>query len=583
MPESLYAPRYGNSRALIVGIDKYKSAPPLAYAGNDAKAVAATLVERFGFPTENVELLLDGEATRKSIVERYLALTNKDKTDPDDRIVVFFAGHGHTVPGIRGEIGFLVPVDGKSDRLDTLIRWDELTRNAELIPAKHLFFLMDACYGGLALKRKANPPGSARFIDDMLRRISRQVLTAGKADEVVSDGGGARPGHSIFTSYVLDGLEGAAAGPEGVITANGLMAYVYEQVGNDAYSQQTPHYGFVDGDGDFIFNLPLAANAESGEPTPADILIKTPSVMPRAEVREPVSETLKRLIADNSLRIQLDDFVSAQLRRAVEILGSTHFSTQIPAMTPEVFSDRLKRYEEAIKELEIAVILLARWATGEQMNLLEKIFARLSEANSELSGNVMSIELTWYPIHRLQYIGGVSAISANRFDSLKACLTTPIHEDPRLSRNESKAVVFRSGYAMSKVGDLFKLLPGLERRYTARSDYLFESIQPVIEDQLFLGRSYERVFDDFEVMTGLVFADLYSAGPKTAAWGPVGRFGWKGSRGDEAPFTRFVEDVERSGSDWPGLKVGFFGGSLERFEEISTRYRTELLDKLQWF
>ena len=30
----------------------------------------------------------------------------------DDRILVFFAGHGHTVTGRHQETGFLVPVDG---------------------------------------------------------------------------------------------------------------------------------------------------------------------------------------------------------------------------------------------------------------------------------------------------------------------------------------------------------------------------------------------------------------------------------------------------------------------------------------
>ena len=66
----------------------------------------------------------------------------------DDRIVVFFAGHGLTRPGFRGEVGFLVPVDGDTDDLSSLIRWDDLTRNAELIIAKHVLFMMDACYGG---------------------------------------------------------------------------------------------------------------------------------------------------------------------------------------------------------------------------------------------------------------------------------------------------------------------------------------------------------------------------------------------------------------------------------------------------
>jgi uncharacterized caspase-like protein len=89
-----------------------------------------------------------------------------------------------------------------------------------------MLFLMDACYGGLALTRTTIPPGSMRFLKDMLQRYSRQVLTAGKADEVVSDAGGTRPGHSIFTSHLLDGLDGAI-GDEGL---KGLISSKAERI-----------------------------------------------------------------------------------------------------------------------------------------------------------------------------------------------------------------------------------------------------------------------------------------------------------------------------------------------------------------
>lgn len=218
---ALYLPKYAESRALIIGINKYQHASPLIHACNDATAVAKTLVEQFSFPKSNVELLLDAKAKRESILRCFLRYADSATVGADDRILVFFAGHGHTVSGRRGETGFLVPVDGKVDDLATLIRWDELTRNADLVPAKHMLFLMDACYGGLALTRTTIPPGSMRFLKDMLQRYARQVLTAGKADEAVSDSGGTRAGHSIFTSHLLDGMEGSAAPPGGIITGHG--------------------------------------------------------------------------------------------------------------------------------------------------------------------------------------------------------------------------------------------------------------------------------------------------------------------------------------------------------------------------
>ena len=135
--------------------------------------MAETLHNTFKFPKDNIHLCLDGAATRTKILEAYLAFA-RNGTAPDDRLVVFFAGHGHTERASRGPVGFLVPCDGDVHNLASLIRWDELTRNADLIEAKHILFVMEACYGGLALMRGI-APGSKRFLKDMLIRRSRQV------------------------------------------------------------------------------------------------------------------------------------------------------------------------------------------------------------------------------------------------------------------------------------------------------------------------------------------------------------------------------------------------------------------------
>jgi hypothetical protein len=125
----LYEPTYRNSWALAIGINAYRTAGKLAGAVNDAKAVSNLLIERFAFPKSNVTLLTDEAASKEAILKAYLAYRD-EKVGPDDRLVVFYAGHGHTETGRRGEIGFLVPVEGNPSNLETLIRWDELPREA---------------------------------------------------------------------------------------------------------------------------------------------------------------------------------------------------------------------------------------------------------------------------------------------------------------------------------------------------------------------------------------------------------------------------------------------------------------------
>ncbi len=170
----IYKPSYSHSHALVIGINDYVAASPLAFAVADAKAVSQILQARFEFPTANVTLLLDEHATKAAILKAFFAYS-LGSTGPDDRLIVFFAGHGQTVEGRRGDVGYLVPHDGDPDDLGSLIRWRELTEGADMFDAKHVLFLMDACYGGLAVTR-ARPAGSMRFMRDMLRRGSRQVL-----------------------------------------------------------------------------------------------------------------------------------------------------------------------------------------------------------------------------------------------------------------------------------------------------------------------------------------------------------------------------------------------------------------------
>ena len=60
-------PIAGEYWALIIGIDKYKEAPPLESAVKDATAVRDVLVERYGFKRQRVIELLNQQATGPNI------------------------------------------------------------------------------------------------------------------------------------------------------------------------------------------------------------------------------------------------------------------------------------------------------------------------------------------------------------------------------------------------------------------------------------------------------------------------------------------------------------------------------------
>jgi len=246
---------YREGWALVVGIDDYPKMPKLQYATGDAEAIRQTLVERFGFAKDKVILLKNQEATRTGILGVLNGRFAKEDVKRDDRILVFFAGHGTTRKLSSGrDLGYLVPWDGDpNDTASTSISMTELQDLGEALPAKHVFFIIDACYSGLGLTRGAP---SQNFLKENARRLGRQMLTAGGADQVVADGGPG--GHSIFTWTLLQALAGKAdLNGDGFITGTELAAYLSPAVAS--VSRQTPAFGSLPGSegGEFVFELPV--------------------------------------------------------------------------------------------------------------------------------------------------------------------------------------------------------------------------------------------------------------------------------------------------------------------------------------
>jgi len=157
---------YDNSWALVIGIDKYQNVKKLNYAVDDAESIKEILEDSFHFPSDNISILINEEATKQNILKSFSEMTKNAKEK--DRVLVFFAGHGETMdlPG-GGEKGYLIPVEGDAEELYlTSIPMDELREIALMSEAKHMLYLVDACYGGIAAvgSRGLEPQKTSDFI-----------------------------------------------------------------------------------------------------------------------------------------------------------------------------------------------------------------------------------------------------------------------------------------------------------------------------------------------------------------------------------------------------------------------------------
>lgn len=160
-------------RALLIGIDKYvppvagllsaapdRAAPPenrrdlitnLDGAINDAETIRDLLVARFEFPSDNVRLLRNAEATRAGILAAIQQLADASKAG--DVVVFYYAGHGSQRRNSKSREASkldqtIVPADANTGVFD--IRDKELARAFNAVSDKGvtLTLIFDSCHSG---------------------------------------------------------------------------------------------------------------------------------------------------------------------------------------------------------------------------------------------------------------------------------------------------------------------------------------------------------------------------------------------------------------------------------------------------
>ena len=227
------------SYALVIGVAQYAdpAVQRLEFPDRDAESIDSILISPEGgnFRAENVHKLIGPKATLAAIrheLEEWLPSVAKD----DDRVVVYFAGHGF----IAGGKAYLAPYDLKvSDIAHTAYPMDTLgSVFANKVKAKWKVLLTDSCHSGAI-----SVDSDAQAMHGALQDLGKSLfsLTASRDRErsyESKDWGG---GHGIFTYYVVKGLEGSAdENRDGLVTADELADYVRANVRMATNNLQTP-------------------------------------------------------------------------------------------------------------------------------------------------------------------------------------------------------------------------------------------------------------------------------------------------------------------------------------------------------
>jgi uncharacterized caspase-like protein/type II secretory pathway component PulC len=285
---------YNQSYAVIIGVNNYDKWPSLEYAVKDAKAMQDKL-KSLGFQTT---IILNQHATKDNIL-KILGDELPQKVQKNDRVIIFFAGHGQTEELSDGsQMGYIVPVDADTRNIfSTAISMDQVRVFSRRLQAKHVLYLIDSCYAGLGLTRSGTiPPNERDYLRKITTRKAHQMLTAGGKGELAHE----ESGHGVFTKYVLEALDGLADRDEkGYITFSDIASYVKPKVSRYTEAKQVPQYGNIEGEGEFVFVLAGLKTSPSAESSDLEKELQR------------IAEESKRLEADRSSlaiqRAQMDE------------------------------------------------------------------------------------------------------------------------------------------------------------------------------------------------------------------------------------------------------------------------------------
>jgi uncharacterized caspase-like protein len=240
------APR-GRNVVVAIGIDDYAEWPMLSNAKRDAEGALAAFT-RLGFEAL-APPLLNGDATAEAI--HAMVVDELRKLSPNDSLVVFFAGHGHTVTeklddGTVVKTGYIMPVDAHKPGGSQMrwIRLDTWLSQVSRLLVRHVLVIIDACHSGIAIESLIKHRGtSSDGLAALRARRSRRVIASALDDQRALDGGPIS-GHSLFTGYLIEGLIDLMK--RGPVTGSELGLYVQQRVRTHTKAAQTPDFGSLE-------------------------------------------------------------------------------------------------------------------------------------------------------------------------------------------------------------------------------------------------------------------------------------------------------------------------------------------------
>ena len=198
------------NKALVVGIDQYTQCP-LFGCCNDANKIEALLSRNEdGSPNFFVKKQLN-VCTKGELK----ALIRDCFSGDDDTALFYYSGHGH----IDSVGGYLVTPDFCQD--DWGVSLFDILQIANESRCKNKVIILDSCFSGFMGSVSTDGQNTAVIKEGVT------ILTASRNNEPSTE----MDGQGLFTSLLIEALEGRAADVTGYVTPSGVYSYIDKALG----------------------------------------------------------------------------------------------------------------------------------------------------------------------------------------------------------------------------------------------------------------------------------------------------------------------------------------------------------------
>lgn len=202
-------------KALIVGIDEYASISRLYGCVNDANQMRNVLARHSdGSPNFDCLVVAGSDASQPVRRSNLRAAIEELFAGKNDVSLLYFSGHGY----IESTGGYLCA--GDTEDGNDGIPLSEIMTFANRSESGHRIVILDSCHSGIAGTHPIL--GTASEIHEGVT-----ILSASTAEQYATEENGA----GIFTTLLVDALNGAAANLIGDVTPGAVYAHVDQSLG----------------------------------------------------------------------------------------------------------------------------------------------------------------------------------------------------------------------------------------------------------------------------------------------------------------------------------------------------------------